>query len=441
MLEGEETGAGSGRRSAGLARSALWTYGTNIAVAVLSLGNVLVVSRVLGPEGRGNVAFLTTVAFLTSNVAMFGVQEANANIAAKREAERPALATNSVVLAAVLGALAGGAVFALVHLFPTAAGDNDEAAIWLALVTLPVLVLHDYLEYMVRAEYAFRVANAAWLCAPTVNVVVNTVLGLTGHLTVVRAFATWAAGWLLSTLLLAAHVGLRSSGFGRPSAALGREAFVFGVKTHAGRVMTLGNYRFDQWLLGAMAGARQLGLYSVAVAWSEMLFFLPTALVLAQRPHLVRASDRDAVPQAARIFRVGLVATVALAVAVVLAAPILCVTIFGESFRGSIEQLRILAPGALGIVALKQLSSALVARGRPLHAALGTAAAFVLTLVLDVVLIPRFGAVGAAVASTAAYTVGGIVVVIVFVRVFRAGLRDLLPRSGDVPSLARLLTR
>ena len=61
--------------------AAAFTYGTNIIVAVLSLVNVLVVARTLGPSGRGGVAFLTAIAWFTSNLATFGVQEANANFA------------------------------------------------------------------------------------------------------------------------------------------------------------------------------------------------------------------------------------------------------------------------------------------------------------------------------------------------------------------------
>ena len=44
------------------------TYGTQVAGAVLGLVNVLIVSRSLGPEGRGNVAFLLTMAMLVSQL-------------------------------------------------------------------------------------------------------------------------------------------------------------------------------------------------------------------------------------------------------------------------------------------------------------------------------------------------------------------------------------
>ena len=38
------------------------TFGTSIAIALLSFVNVFVVARSLGPTGRGEVAFLMTAA-------------------------------------------------------------------------------------------------------------------------------------------------------------------------------------------------------------------------------------------------------------------------------------------------------------------------------------------------------------------------------------------
>src|SRR6266508_2175805 len=57
--------AASGRRPA-FARSVALTYGSNVGAAALSLASVLITSRALGPEGRGEVALLTTIAYLSS---------------------------------------------------------------------------------------------------------------------------------------------------------------------------------------------------------------------------------------------------------------------------------------------------------------------------------------------------------------------------------------
>ena len=201
-----------------------------------------------------------------------------------------------------------------------------------------------------------------------------------------------------------------------------------------------GNYRLDQWLVGARAGSRELGLYSVAVSWAEGLFMLPQAIAIVQRPDLVRDDGRTAGRRAAAGFRLTALASVPLVLVLVLAAPFLCTTVFGERFAGSVGDLRILALGGFGIVASKLLGSALIAQGRPLLETIATAGAFVVTLALDVALIPGHGGVGAAAASTTAYTAAGLLAALIASRTLGFSLRELVPTPSRVGS-PRVLVR
>jgi Na+-driven multidrug efflux pump len=97
----------------------------------------------------------------------------------------------------------------------------------------------------------------------------------------------------------------------------------------------------------------------------------------------------------------------------------------------------VLAAGALGILALRLLGNALTAQGRPGLASAGALAAFAVTLTLDILLIPAHGGLGAAVASTAAYTFGGLVSIGIFLRFFRSPARALVPRVMEIPSVVR----
>ncbi len=85
--------------------------------------------------------------------------------------------------------------------------------------------------------------------------------------------------------------------------------------------MLFGNYRADQWILGVIAGSTELGLYSVAVAWSEVLFFLPTTLVAVTRPDLVRATAEEARRRSLVVLRGALMLTFVCAVIMIICRP------------------------------------------------------------------------------------------------------------------------
>jgi O-antigen/teichoic acid export membrane protein len=433
--------AETGERRPSFFRSGVQTYFTQIATSALGLVNVLVVARALGPAGRGDVAFLTTIGFLMKNLGSLGVDESNVNFAGRDPRLAPSLATNSVILATLLGTIAVAAVLLLVAIVPGAGGHVAASQRWLVLAAVPLLIMNLYFQYLAMAAYRFTLLNITWLFPAVLTVASNGTLALLGSLTVTRAVAAWVVGQILSTAALLWYVTRRFGGFGRPSPSLARRMLGFGVKAHAGRVMLLGNYRLDQWILGAVSSSRELGLYNVAVAWSEGLFFLPQALMQVQRPDLVRSDRREAARQAAVVTRVTLVITAVLAGVLIGLAPFLCVTIFGSAFEGSVGVLRMLAFGGFGIAALKMLGSALTAQGKPLLETASIGVAFVTIVLLDILLIPSHGGMGAAVASVIAYSAGGLAVGVIFSRALGARLGDLVPRPSDIPWLIGRLRR
>jgi Na+-driven multidrug efflux pump len=54
-----------------------------------------------------------------------------------------------------------------------------------------------------------------------------------------------------------------------------------------------------------------------------------------------------------------------------------------------------------------------------------------MTIVLDLLLIPPYGGLGAAIASTASYLTGAVVIAVVFGRAFGSRALDLVPRRAD----------
>jgi O-antigen/teichoic acid export membrane protein len=382
-----------------------------------------------------------TVAILSSQIATLSVGEAVSNLAARRPGERRAVAGSAVAIALVCGLAAAGIVGLSIGLVPGLGPHVQPWLIGLCVAMIPLLVIYDGVMRLILADYGFTVVNVATLIPVVTSVGMNAALYAAGLLSVGAAFAVWCAGQVAALLLLATFVHRRLEGFGRPRRDTGRELLSFGLRAHGSRVMNWGNYRLDQWLVGALAGSHELGLYSVAVAWAEGLFPLPESLAQAQRPDLARASPHAAAQQVTRAFRLALVATGAMVAALLALAPFLCTTVFGASFQGSAQQLRLLALGGFGIVALKLFGNALLAQGRPLREAAAVGAAFCATLALDLLLVPTHGGMGAAIASTTAYSAGGIAVCWIAARSLRFGARSVLPRRSDLGSARVLLRR
>lgn len=437
MTPYETTGTQASERSV-LSQATATTYGAQIAVSVLSLANVLVIARTLGPAGRGDVAFLTAVAWLTAFCFAMSAHEAMANRAATDPKDRPELAGSAVILAALLGAAGAAAAYVAVNYVPFLRMEVDGLAMWAALVAIPVLILQTYFSYLVRAAFAVGAANVA-LIITALGVALNAALAVLGLLTSRNAVFVWTGAQVLSVVVLGAYLSRCLGSIRAPNRRLLRHIARFAIRAHGAGLTNSATYRIDSWILGAIAGPHQLGVYSVAVAWFEGLFLLPQAISLALRPTIATATDERGSRLAAQGCTIAVVVTAVMGGALYLLAPVLCVGVFGPEFRDSVPLLRLLIPGALGIATLKILGSALTARGRPWLESVASACAFGVAVAMYVTLIPRFGAVGSAAASTAAYLIGGATAGVIFARTFGRSGRDLVPTFSQLVSVMRIV--
>src|SRR5712692_6112438 len=124
--------AGPPKRPRLLTSTALM-FSAKLSGAVFSLVNVLIVSRALGPSGRGSVVFLMTVAILSSQISALSISEAVSNIAGRSPERRAAVAGNAVVLSVVLGTVAAGVVAGLMAAIP---GFGPHVQAWLIVLAI-----------------------------------------------------------------------------------------------------------------------------------------------------------------------------------------------------------------------------------------------------------------------------------------------------------------
>lgn len=415
-----------------MVRHSVLTFGFKVLGAVLGLANVLIVARALGPSGRGEVAFVFATTLLVAQFASLGAHWAIPNLAARDRRLLAPLLGNSAVLSLVLGLSAAAVVGNAASAIPWLGGHVAPGDRLIGLATVPVLILSYFLLTAAQSESLFRLMNLSMFTPAVTTFTANVILELLGELDVRSVVLSWAIGQVLALAVLLVGVRRGIGRFGRPDLRLARSMVGFGVKANVGHMGMAGTYRLDQWVLGSIAGARPLGLYSVAVAWAEALFFLPEAVAMVQRPELVRGGRELVSRRATAGLRTTLALTLASSAVVIAAAPLLCTVVFGKGFAGSVDDLRILALGATGVCAIKQLGAALTAQGRPLRETGAVLVALVTAIVADVLLIPTWGDLGASIASTLSYLIGGVAMAVVFAHTFRVRPAQFVPRFAEL---------
>jgi O-antigen/teichoic acid export membrane protein len=404
--------------------------------------SVLLLARALPPVERGAVAFVTVSALVISTLATVGTTEATKVFAAQRPAERPRLLSNIVLVSATGGVLGGLAACAALEALgdsrPDGVGTLELVAIAAGSVVGALgLAGAAFLQGCSRfSVYSRLLAFGPWLYA-----VLLAVIWVGWGLTIDRAAVAWVAAQAAPALLFCGAAA-RGTGLGRPDLRLMAETVRYGVRAWLGGLAHLLNARVDQVLLGLLAvQATALGTYAVAVNASEVLFYIPSAVGTALLPAVARMGADAGVDRTMRVFRVVMIITLAAVAVAALAGPLMLPLVFGDNYQDSVTPFLFLLPSAIGFVASSVFSNALLASGAPALSSLGPVVSLVIGVSLDLILIPKHGASGAAIAASAALLCGGAAAAIAYG--IRSGLPPaaLVPRRDDVELLANLATR
>ncbi len=180
---------------------------------------LVLVTRALGPSGRGTIAFITVAAILLARLARLGVSEAATVFAAQRPAARPAILTNLILWVGASTVVGACLVCGTLALLPAAVRPNGIGAEELVLLGLGALASafadagYTFVLGCSRFRlHAMTTGVTAWLYVLLVAAIWASV-----GLTVASAALAWIAVQGAKGVLLLS-ISARDSGLSRPDA-------------------------------------------------------------------------------------------------------------------------------------------------------------------------------------------------------------------------------
>lgn len=394
---------------------------SNLTVAFLQFLFLLLVSRFAGPLGRGVLAFAIALPTMLSFLAPLGLDAAGSYFAAREPALRQMLITLSLVTGLVLGGLFAAATVGIFLWRPewVPAGVSDLVLLG-ALATTIVLAAQVILASTLTGSGHVNQANLTRLMMPAVSLVCLGIALATGVLTPAGAVLAWILG-RLAGFAAAVWLAQRSVGF----AAVGafkdarRRVVGFGVGAYPSALGEISQRRLDTVVLGASASAQAVGIYSAAVNVAEVMAFLPAAVASALLPAGAAREERETALLTRRAALVVFFLSVLTAAAAAAAAPWLIRIAFGSEFDASVLPLRIMLVALVGLALRWVLHAGLLAMKKTVLASTLTVVTMIVTVILYLVFVPRFGIAGAAWSSLAGHWLAAILALVAWRRLYR----------------------
>jgi O-antigen/teichoic acid export membrane protein len=322
-------------------------------------------------------------------------------------------------------------------------GLTDSSA-RVVLFSIPAAILFSYAMALASGLEQFRLRSA---CAFSRQIILAggfLLLFIAMGRTVNTALWGNFAGSLLAALIAFAFLWASVRKFSRFGGVAEhfKPTIIFGIRGQVGNLATFFNYRLDVFIVNYFLGPAQLGLYAVGVAVSEGLWQIPNAVASVLFPRTGRTVEQDATQFNCFILRQVFLITSLCAALIAIASPIAIPLLFGARFRPSVAVIWWILPGTVALSLAKVACSDLAGRGKNGYSSASAFVCFGATALLDWLLIPRMGILGASLASSISYTLDAALILIALQYETHVGWKQLfLPARADWEAYRRMSVR
>ncbi len=415
----------------GLLRNITLTSATRIAQAVMSLAILVTATRHFGAEGYGTITLIVVAISMIQIVSNLVGGPAIVYLAPRENVFHLFVLSNAwALLISVLGAN----LLWLTGLIP-----DDYRRDTLMLSLLNSLVYTNFTILLARER--LKAYNA--LSALQIGIVLGALLYFVLHTETPRPYhylyslyASYVIVYAVSLFLIRTELKYADlSDIGRPLRACLR----VGGTMQGASILQFFNYRISYYLIKADGGTAILGQYSPAVQLAEGLWIIAksAALVLYARIANQKADADSAVDLTLKFIKATFIVTLLLLIVLLLIPGRVFTSAFGNDFTQVKIIIACLSPGIMAVVVSQMLSHFFSGIGKPAPNAVSSGLGLFVILIAGLILIPRFGIVGAALATSLSYMSIVSYQIYVFTRLTRVKASDFLVSATEVRETIR----
>ncbi len=378
---------------------------SRILLLGINLINGVYTARHFGPGGRGVQTALGMWPNLLCFVCTLGIPFALRYHARKHQSDQNSLASAALVLSGVLGIIAMLLGIALMPFMMKQYGATNIHLAQGLMLFAPIAMVTLILTSMLEVRFDFTFANFTRYAPPFVTFAGLVTLSTVHRLTPFNATLAYLVPGVFTSLAMAVYL------FGKFAFTLAdfkrstRRLVGYGVKIYGSDVLGTFGQQIDQFLVVGLLAAADLGVYTIALQASRVLNIFQTSLGTVLLPKIAGLPTHQVVTMVTRVARLTTALTAISGVALIVVMPFLLPGVYGHDFHKAVSISQILVIESVLASATGVLIQTFTATNRPGMATILQMVGLSFAVPLMLLLIPRLGLLGAALAlltSTAA---------------------------------------
>ena len=427
-------------------RNVIWTFGARLAMVVNSVLAGIIVARWLGADGVGKLAVINVSVITLVQLGSLGLPSANTYFIAKDPNQFRRASLNSLLFAIIGGGLLAFGLMVITSSRPDWFGVVATDLFRIAAISIPFQLITLIGLNIFLAIGKIREFNLLDLVGQSF-VLINSLLALlilhAGLRTLITLNAV--ASVLVSLVIVfmlgsAAHKLEDADNSWRSDLILLKQMIGYGIKSHIAILAGTLIFRADLLVVNHFRNASEAGVYSLASQMATLLMMLPSVIATLLFPRVTAEQDKTGNTTCVVARHTALVMLLCCLAAVPLS--LLLPVVYGSVFSDATTQLLILLPGVFLIGLQSVIVQHFNAMGLPKTVPVFWVVTLVINLIMVFLMVPRYGARGAAWASTISYSLISFLMIGYFLVETRRSLSELFVlRPVEVRSLLWLALR
>lgn len=421
------------------------TLARQILSILIQLVSVVIIARELGVEGNGHYAMVILLPAFMSMILSLGINSSNIYFVGKKEYPLSVIYTTSLILTFIIvffGLLFGyvSLYFYSQSLFP----NIDLNLLLLSLYIFPFAFIYSVQVSFLLAKENFSAYNLVSLSGPTIFIIFIFILSYFNNITIETIIISSLIRFLISLIiatLYVQHNGYKFM-FKSFSKKYMHKSLSYGLRSHVSDIIAFVNYRADMFLLNLLSTLGAVGIYYIAVQIIERLWIISSVMSTVLLPRFVALNNdiEKRIELISKAFRIVLLLTLFAAILLVICGYYFIGILFGDQYLDGYYAILFLIPGVVLGAGSRIVANAIAAKGRPELNMYTSIFAMLLNIILNIVLIPYYGYIGAAIATSVAYTLNTILRIWLFSRLEKTfHLKNLILRSNDVRYIFKVI--
>lgn len=403
---------------------------SKVLMTLCSLMTGAILARGLGVEDRGILAGIVIFPQLFTSLFEGGVRQSAMHFLGKGIISEAKTLGGIYILWLLTGVVS---FFSCLLIMYYGVSNVSMLILCFAALIIPFDILAAYIRGFFLGKELYSSFNLVLVASKFLLLSFVCILYLANHLTVYNVVIVMSGVSLLTAGLSNIIIYLKHSMCVEFCLSTAITMFKKGLVYAIALFFIVANYKIDLLLLSQLGTDADTGAYVVAAQVGEALWQLPGAVVVVLMARSANASMRDGFSYVtAKTCRLTILVTLFCALGLYITSNFLIEHVYGVEFLISSSILVYLLPGLIVMVIFKVLNADYAGNGMPQKSLFVMVPAVLLNIILNLIFIPKFGAIGAAVASSISYLFASLVMIIMYSRDHQIGVSTfLIPKTSD----------